>query len=264
MRVGGGSLSERQRSSILMMLSLCFNQNNQGWNDLWYDGHLVSGNKHELRKGLRILKWHPEICIRNVSSGRDWRNKQVVEEIVNDNTTDYPLFSYQFYSKNYIVSRKVFYCIIRSRDHSALGFAAQSLARLFILKLLFEFQKGMNFISRISILDFIEGSLVTLLSPGRCWRTKDDLKMLEFTFWSRLERTGEDWRGVWCCGVLWCAVVCLNCNLWALTTGACADLANFGCISTGVLIHIGYAVISVWVDGRPGLAGNIRWTFTEI
>ena len=56
-------------------------------------------------------------------------------------------------------------------------------------------------------------------------------------------------------------MVCLNCNLWApLTTGACADLANFGCISTGVLIHIGYAVISVWVDGR----GNIRSTFTEI
>ena len=91
-------------------------------------------------------------------------------------------FSYQFYSKNYFVSRKVFYCIIRSRDHSALGFAAQSLARLFILKLLFEFQKGMNFIPRISILDFTEGSLVTLLSPGRSWRTKDDLKMLEFTF----------------------------------------------------------------------------------
>lgn len=106
-----------------------------------------------------------------------------MEEIVNDNTTDYPLFSYQFYSKNYFVSRKVFYCIIRSRDHSALGFAAQSLARLFILKLLFEFQKGMNFIPRISILDFTdEGSLVTLLSPGHCWSTKDDLKMLEFTF----------------------------------------------------------------------------------
>ena len=48
------------------------------------------------------------------------------------------------------------------------------------------------------------------------------------------------------------SLVCLNCNLWALTTPACADLANFGCISTGVLIHIGYAVISVWVDGRPG------------
>ena len=105
-----------------------------------------------------------------------------MEEIVNDNTTDYPLFFYQFYSKNYFVSRKVFYCIIRSRDHSALGFAAQSLARLFILKLLFEFQKGMNFIPRISILDFTEGSLVTLLSLGRSWRTKDDLKMLEFTF----------------------------------------------------------------------------------
>ena len=51
-------------------------------------------------------------------------------------------------------------------------------------------------------------------------------------------------------------MVCLNSNLWALTTGACADLANFGCISTGVLIHIGYAVISVWVDGRPGHQGT--------
>ena len=58
MRVGGRTLSERQLSSILMMLSLCFNQNNQSWNDLWYDGHLLSGNKHELRKGLRILRWH--------------------------------------------------------------------------------------------------------------------------------------------------------------------------------------------------------------
>ena len=136
---------------------------------------------------------------RNVFCGRDWRNKQVVEEIVNDNTTDYPLFSYQFYSRNYFVSRKVFYCIIRSRDHSALGFAAQSLARLFILKLLFEFQKGMNSIPRISILDFTEGSLVTLESLGRSWRTKDDLKMLEFTFCSRVEETGELW-----CGVVWC------------------------------------------------------------
>ena len=53
MRVGGGTLSERQLSRILMMLSLCFNQNNQSWNDLRYDGHLLSGNKHEtqLRKG---------------------------------------------------------------------------------------------------------------------------------------------------------------------------------------------------------------------
>ena len=72
--------------------------------------------------------------------------KQVVEETVNDNNrADYQLFSCQFYSRNYFVSRKLFYCIIRSREHSALGFAAQSLARLFILKLLFEFQKGMNF-----------------------------------------------------------------------------------------------------------------------
>ena len=42
--------------------------------------------------------------------------------------------------------------------------------------------------------------------------------------------------------------VCPNCNLlllgWSL-----ADLAKFGCISTGVLIHIGYAVISAWADG---------------
>ena len=109
--------------------------------------------------------------------------KQVVEETVNDNNrADYQLFSSQFYSRNYFVSRKLFYCIIRSREHSALGFAAPSLARLFILKLLFEFQKGMNSIPRISILDFTEGSLVTLESLGRSWRTKDDLKMLEFTF----------------------------------------------------------------------------------
>ena len=30
---------------LLMMLSLCFNQNNQSWNDLGYDGQLLSGNK---------------------------------------------------------------------------------------------------------------------------------------------------------------------------------------------------------------------------
>ena len=67
-------------------------------------------------------------------------------------------------------------------------------------------------------------------------------------------------------------MVCLNCNLWApLTTGACADLANFGCISTGVLIHIGYAVISVWVDGRWEMGdlgtkgpGNIRSTYRDL
>ena len=51
--------------------------------------------------------------------------------------------------------------------------------------------------------------------------------------------------------------MCLNCNLWALGRGAWADLAKFGCISTGVLIHIGYAVISAWVDGTRQYKVNI-------
>ena len=123
-------------------------------------------NKHRLSLGIRIseMTWNDSMRLdKKNSSWWDWTNKQVVKEIVNDNTTDYRLFSCQFYSRNYFVSRKLFYCIIRSREHSALGFAAQSLARLFILKLLFEFQKGMDFIPRISILDFTEGSLAKII-----------------------------------------------------------------------------------------------------
>ena len=84
MRVGGRTLSERQLSSILMMLSLCFNQNNQSWNDLWYDGHLVRGNKHDFERELRIRKFHLEILslAEIIETSKLWRKLLMIIQLI--------------------------------------------------------------------------------------------------------------------------------------------------------------------------------------